>query len=490
MTGSIPPVFKNDLKDTFGQYTAEVRWPIILQNCIDDITKRLSNPAGDDENDDGHVLSVQDKQVGEQIKNDLQKLRDQIKNKSHETKVPLFNKDEITKEQDLQVFNDYLNDYNNGKPESQKMTWKNGDWLFTEIYMYRRIHTFFMANESVAPYWCTFDIFNYLKQSTLKSSYFGVHELSKFYLQTIKPNLNKISESELEELYEEFITIALWGNATDLSLLTNATMDDIKAIQGSDSRKKNIEKILVNDSLKSWEYLKQKTASSASASGQKTKVDIVCDNSGFEVFSDLILALFLLDSNLVSTVEFHLKNLPYMVSDVMMKDVDLLLKDFESPVFFSQHSGNENTVDPVLYELSQCIKNHIKSGKIIFNSHRYWTSCADYWTLAPDSTDADGLEMYNYLAKTSSLVIFKGDLNYRKLTGDRQWPRTTSWKQSLGPLGQSKLPVLSLRTCKADVMVALPKGVDEKLCELWAKDNEHGSWWCTSGKWAVICFNA
>ncbi|KAL6947100.1 hypothetical protein ACO0QE_001969 [Hanseniaspora vineae] len=484
MTG-IPPVFTNDLKDTFGQYTAQVRWPIILQNCIDDMTKRLSNPAGDDENDDGHVLSLQDKQVGEDIKSKLEKLRDEIKNKSSETQIPPFTAEEITKEQDLQVFNDYLQEYNSGKAESEKMTWKNGDWLFTEIYMYRRIHTFFMAQESVAPYWCTFDIFNYLKQSTLQSSYFGVHELSKFYLQTIKPNLTKISDSELEELYEEFITIALWGNATDLSLLTNATMDDIKAIQGSDARKKNIEKILVNDSLKSWKHLKAETASAPG----KSKIDIVCDNSGFEVFSDLVLALFLLDSHLVSTVEFHLKNLPYMVSDVMMKDVDLLLKDFESPNFFSQHSGNENAVDPVLFEMSQCIKQHIKTGKITFNSHRYWTSCADYWTLAPDSTDQDGLEMYNYLAKTSSLVIFKGDLNYRKLTADRQWPRTTSWKQSLGPLGKSGLPVLSLRTCKADVMVDLPKGVDEKLCELWGKDHEHGSWWCTSGKWAVVCFN-
>lgn len=46
----------------------------------------------------------------------------------------------------------------------------------------------------------------------------------------------------------------------------------------------------------------------------------------------------------------------------------------------------------------------------------------------------------------SSLVILKGDLNYRKLLADRQWPYSTGVHEACGNfLG---VPYLSLRTLK------------------------------------------
>lgn len=88
------------------------------------------------------------------------------------------------------------------------------------------------------------------------------------------------------------------------------------------------------------------------------------------------------------------------------------------------------------------------------------------------------------------MIVFKGDLNYRKLTGDLQWPKTTSFKTAIQQLATSGLPILSLRTCKADVVVGLPDGVNEKLIKVY-KDagNEVGEFWSSSGKWAVISFN-
>lgn len=80
----------------------------------------------------------------------------------------------------------------------------------------------------------------------------------------------------------------------------------------------------------------------------------------------------------------------------------------------------------------------------------------------------------------SELVIFKGDLNYRKLTWDAQWPRTTPFKTALEQLA-GEINVLSLRTCKADVCVDLPEGKEEAL-------NKEAPNWPFSGSYGVVSF--
>lgn len=80
----------------------------------------------------------------------------------------------------------------------------------------------------------------------------------------------------------------------------------------------------------------------------------------------------------------------------------------------------------------------------------------------------------------SDLVIFKGDLNYRKLTSDATWPADTPFEVALGDLN-GRIPILSLRTCKADVVVGLKSGEAEALD---AKDPK----WRVNGKWALISF--
>lgn len=53
----------------------------------------------------------------------------------------------------------------------------------------------------------------------------------------------------------------------------------------------------------------------------------------------------------------------------------------------------------------------------------------------------------------------------------------------------SGLRVLALRTCKADVVVGLPDGKDEELCQMeGGSTKEGGRKWAWSGKWAVVQF--
>ena len=52
-------------------------------------------------------------------------------------------------------------------------------------------------------------------------------------------------------------------------------------------------------------------------------------------------------------------------------------------------------------------------------------------------------ELYRTLAQ-SSFVLFKGDLNYRKLIGDLAWPPTSSFERALQ--GFNPAPLATLRT--------------------------------------------
>ena len=221
-------------------------------------------------------------------------------------------------------------------------------------------------------------------------------------------------------LFREMAEICLWGNATDLSLLTNLSYDDIQKLQGSQARKAAEKNILVNDLGAAFSVL-----NSAKKAGKKERrLDIVLDNAGFELFVDLILAGYLLSADLATTIVLHPKNIPWFVSDVVPKDFIELLGALSDPqTFYSTLSDddkhNDKPVEPLsdtqVEELQFLFENwsHFhREGQLILRPNGFWTEGGGYWRLPGTAP-----ELYEDL-KESELVIFKGDLNYRKLTGD------------------------------------------------------------------------
>lgn len=198
------------------------------------------------------------------------------------------------------------------------------------------------------------------------------------------------------------------------------TYEDIQKLQGSEARKNAEANILINNLPEAYEVLAK-----AKADGKtERRVDFVLDNAGFELYVDLILAGFLLDSGLATQVVLRPKSIPWFVSDVLPGDFSALLNAVSDPrAFFETPSDDEKlqgkTPEPLTeqeagdlrFVFEHWAKLH-SEGQLTIRPHRYWTRGGSFWRLPKEAP-----ELLEDL-KPAELVIFKGDLNYRKLTGD------------------------------------------------------------------------
>ena len=281
----------------------------------------------------------------------------------------------------------------------------------------------------MSKHWKGYDVFARQKMSTFKSSRPAVLELAARYKElAIEAEKGDVAGGKTPEqieqarrlVFSEMCEICLWGNATDLSLLTTLTYEDLQKLQGSHARKAAEKNILVNDMDAAFDVLQK---AQKEKKDEERRVDIVLDNSGFELFVDLILAGYLLSSGLATTVVLHPKSIPWFVSDVTPRDfADLIdaLRDARNFYTAPDEPGREHTplsekeLDEVNFLFKQWSELH-QEGKLIIRPHAFWTGAGSYWRmphLAPD--------LFEDL-KESELVLLKGDLNYRKLTNDVSW---------------------------------------------------------------------
>ncbi|KAL6713174.1 Hairy/enhancer-of-split with YRPW motif protein 2 [Lecanora helva] len=294
-------------------------------------------------------------------------------------------------------------------------------------------------------------------------------------------NSREVEEAE-RVLFTETCEICLWGNATDLSLLTSLTYEDIQKLQGADARKSAEKNVLINDLPKAYEVLKQ-----AQRQGKKERrVDIVLDNAGFELYVDLILAGYLLAAGLATEIVLHPKSMPWFVSDVVPEDFAALLSALAGPQgFYSALEHEHSDTKPIplsdketsdLFSVFKHWSSLHAEGQLLLRPNDFWTTACSYWDLPK------AVSLYEDLQK-SELVIFKGDLNYRKLTVDAMWATTTPFTTAIGPLRHgSGIRTLALRTCKADTVVGLPEDEDERLRAMEGGGGDSG---CRKWAWSV-----
>jgi len=83
-----------------------------------------------------------------------------------------------------------------------------------------------------------------------------------------------------------------------------------------------------------------------------------------------------------------------------------------------------------------------------------------------------------------SIVISKGDANYRRLAGERRYPHSLPFGGvSVGANSEyfPAVAVLALRTCKADIAVGIS---EQDVARISAEDSQ----WLVNGQWGLIQF--
>jgi hypothetical protein len=258
----------------------------------------------------------------------------------------------------------------------------------------------------------------------------------------------------------------LWANKNDLSLSSgnDCSSKTSNLIELLDSFKENI---LCDNTEPLWTYLTS-LKEQRGVSNRRRRIDIVLDNCSIELAADLILCDFLLRNDLADEIKLHGKAFYWFVSDVTRADFDQLLLQIQSA----------NSI--VLGKFAHRMHTYLAESKLHVDfSNSFWTSphaFSQMRRVAP--------QLYTEMELNSSLVIMKGDLNYRKLLGDLDWP----FDMPLGKVTGGFLPtsLCAVRTLKSDLVACLD--TNETTNPRYGRVDKSTSKWMTSGDYGIIQF--
>lgn len=311
------------------------------------------------------------------------------------------------------------------------------------------------------------------------------------------------------ETNEEFITVLLrwmlWGNAIDLSMFTLeglqvashvgeakgsekwSKVEELRAAESTAARGQD-ERIVGNQLEEIAKVVRRIVRDEPTTSGGTTRsrtVNIVMDNVGVECVADLIFTLWLLNHHPSLRVVLHVKSIPYYVSDVTPPDFDFLLNELE------ECSKQDVDLTRILIPFVKALREGFSSGRICIDADPFWTQPCEYREMPPHvcnsfffsqrvsaSEEAQGeypsssRELFprRLYAGHSALVIFKGDLNFRRLIGDRHWDNR-SFMSTIKPCERTSPSVASTlladTPCSGDESTAVAPSFENIVSAFW-----------------------
>lgn len=266
-------------------------------------------------------------------------------------------------------------------------TWLSAPWLVTEFYLYRRLLECTGYFHAPSPGYLL-DPFQIQKRSALQSS-----------IGTLERVLQKMESllrvQDWKDGFPLAVEISLWGNQMDLSLwpVSTATSNE-KSEQDQRQQQQEafgavLEKakdFLLQDDTHLLQSLCEKLIHKGGGD-----IDIIVDNAGFELVTDLALADFLVTHGIANCVTFQLKSHPTFVSDAM--EVDLL----ETVNYLSQLDELKH---PHCHRAGERWKDYLLNKQWKCSSQNFWVLGQAMWEME-DS-------LYKYFMEHCDLAIVKG----------------------------------------------------------------------------------
>jgi hypothetical protein len=292
-------------------------------------------------------------------------------------------------------------------------SWLNIPWYFAEAYFYRRVLE--------ATGWFGGALAGRDPYASHKAEEWAPHEGPRRVADLLES-----APSSDEARLTALIHGSLWGNRADLSYNVGR---ELGSFMGGSAD------LLVDDTARVVRHVL----------ATRGPITIIADNAGTECLMDLALADHLLTLGLPH-VELHLKDHPFFVSDTTIPDID-------DAVTALAASGRPEAIG-----LGQRIAAAIRAGRLRCETHPFYTSSLFFSALPGDLRERLG---------RASLVVVKGDANYRRLCSDARWAPETPFADVVEGF---PAPVVALRTMKAEVVVGLPVGMAAVL------DREDARW--------------
>ncbi|MET9665109.1 damage-control phosphatase ARMT1 family protein [Streptomyces sp. NPDC006475] len=307
-------------------------------------------------------------------------------------------------------------------------SWFDTPFLWAESYFYRKLLAA-LEYFGEGP-WQGVDPFGPFKDA----------ELSSPVVDEELRALDALADLPPDRQASALLQASLWGNRADLGFGITAdepARTDTGAGAGAG--------LVSDDSALLWSLLPV---------GTPATVAVVADNAGRELIPDLVLVDHLLERGHATDVVLHVKPYPYYVSDATNTDV---VGGLRRLVRASGRAG----------EIGRRLWTAAGTGRLEVRAHPFFCAPLPYEEMPED--------LRTQFASVT-LTILKGDLNYRRLVGDRLWPATTPFADVTAYFPGS---LAALRTLKSDVIVGLTEAMTDAL-------DRTGAAWRTSGTHALI----
>lgn len=296
-------------------------------------------------------------------------------------------------------------------------SWLHAEWFHAELAVYREIAT-------RCRFWETErDPFAPAKEEELASDRLWA-----------RLGAALSSTAPRDERVHALLEACLWGNRVDLSYSIAASRehaheDDLLA----DDRSLAVPLLVRPDAL----------------------VHYVADNTGTELAIDLALVGALLESR-GARVVLHVKMQPVFVSDAITGDVWRMLSAMH-------HRGGDTRA------LADRLRAAFDVGRLVVAPDPFWSGPRFLWEAPRHLTSA---------LRDATIVVLKGDANYRRLVGDALWPPGAPFSQAASYM---RVPLVCARTMKSDSVLGLPAGLADEL-----DADEASKTWRIDGKRGVV----